>query len=278
MSTTRTTTVRAVLAAGAVAAATAGLAALPAQAASTATVTVVHGIPKTPVDVYVDGTKALSDFQFKTVTNPISLPAGSHQIAIRPAGAASSSTPILTLAPTLPAGANATVVAYLTADGKPALKPFINPTTAVPAGMGRVIVRHTAAAPAVDVLAGGKPIISKLTNPNEAMLMVPAGTVSASVAAAGTTKPVIGPVDLPVTSGKTLVVYAIGSLQDGSLTAVTQSYSSGGSAAPSSVNAGTGGQAADRGPAAALLALSGLAGAALVVGGTRRRATATVRR
>lgn len=278
MSATRTTTVRAVLASAAAVAATAGLAAMPAQAAGTATVTVVHGIPKTPVDVYVDGKKALSDFTFKTVTGPISLPAGSHQIAVRPAGAASSTAPILTLAPNLPAGANATVVAYLTADGKPALKPFVNPTTAVPAGMGRVVVRHTAAAPAVDVLAGGKPIISKLTNPNEAMLMVPAGTVSTSVAAAGTTKPVIGPVDLPVASGKTLVVYAVGSLADGTLTAVTQSYSNNGGSAPGSVNAGTGGQASDRGPASALLALTGLAGAALVVGGTRRRATATVRR
>src|SRR5206468_3122659 len=47
-----------------------------AQAASTATVTVVHGIPGTTVDVYVDGAKALPGFTFKTVTKPISLPAG----------------------------------------------------------------------------------------------------------------------------------------------------------------------------------------------------------
>lgn len=268
---------RAVLAAAGVFAAT-GAATLPAQAASTATVTVVHGIPDTPVDVYVDGKQAISDFTFKTVTDPISLPAGSHDIQVRPAGAAAGSKPILQLSPDLPAGANATVVAYLTADGKPALKPFVNPTTAVPDGMGRLVVRHTAAAPAVDILAGGKPVITKLTNPNEKMLMVPAGTVSASVAAAGTTKPVIGPVDLPVESGKTLVVYAIGSLDKGNLTAVTQSYATGGSAAPSAVNAGTGGQASDSGPAAALLVLTGVAGAALVVGGARRLATAPTRR
>lgn len=267
----------ALLAAVGVLAAT-GAAALPAQAASTATVTVVHGIPDTPVDVYVDGKQAISDFTFKTVTDPISLPAGSHDIQVRPAGAAAGSKPILQLSPDLPAGANATVVAYLTADGKPALKPFVNPTTAVPDGMGRLVVRHTAAAPAVDILAGGEPVITKLTNPNEKMPMVPAGTVSASVAAAGTTKPVIGPVDLPVESGKTLVVYAIGSLEKGNLTAVTQSYATGGSAAPSAVNAGTGGQAADGGPAAALLVLTGLAGAALVVGGSRRLATAPTRR
>ena len=53
----------------------AALAATGASAADgNATVTVVHGIPDTPVDVYVDGSKALSDFTFKTVTKPISLP------------------------------------------------------------------------------------------------------------------------------------------------------------------------------------------------------------
>ena len=60
---------------------------------------------------------------------------------------------------------------------------------AVPAGQARLIVRHTAAAPAVDVLAGGSAVISGLTNPNEKALEVPAGTVAAAVAAAGTTQP-----------------------------------------------------------------------------------------
>lgn len=69
----------------------AALAATGASAADgNATVTVVHGIPNTPVDVYVDGSKALSDFTFKTVTKPLSLPAGAHAIAVRKAGAPSS--------------------------------------------------------------------------------------------------------------------------------------------------------------------------------------------
>jgi hypothetical protein len=277
MNTHRTHGLRATLAVAGVIAAS-GLAALPARAATQdATVTVVHGIPNTAVDVYVDGNRALSNFEFETVTDPISLPAGSHDIEVRPAGAAPSSDPILELSPDLPAGANATVVAHLTAAGEPAIKPFINPTEAVPDGMGRLVVRHTAAAPAVDVLAGGEAVISNLSNPDEKMLMVPEGTVSASVAATGTTDPVIGPVDLPVQSGQTLVVYAVGSLEDDTLTAVTQSYASGGGAAPNAVNAGTGGQA-DGNPAAPLLVLTGLAGAALVVAGSRRLARASAGR
>src|SRR5690606_15228641 len=64
-------------------------------------------------------------------------------------------------------------------------------------------------------LAGGEAVISDLSNPNEASLDLPAGTVSASVAAAGTTDPVIGPADVPVVAGQSTIVYAIGSLEEG---------------------------------------------------------------
>jgi len=245
-------------------------AAVPASAATgTATVTVVHGIPDTPVDVYVDGAKALPDFTFTTVTPPISLPAGSHAIAVRPAGASATSSPILTADAALTAGENVTIVANLTAAGKPALTPFVNPTTAVPSSMGRLIVRHTAAAPAVDVLAGGTAVISGLTNPNEKALMVPAGTVSASVAAAGTTAPVIGPVSLDLKGGSTTIVYAIGSLEAKNLTAVTQTYT-GASASVKGVAAGSGGQAADN--SAPLLGIALTGAGLLLVGGVAVRA------
>ena len=245
---------------------TATLAATSATAADgNATVTVVHGIPGTPVDVYVDGSKALSGFTFKTVTGPISLPAGAHAIAVRKAGDPASAAPILTANPSLPAGANATVVANLTAAGKPTLTPFVNPTSSVPDGMARVVVRHTAAAPAVDVLAGGKAVISGLSNPNEKMLMVPAGSLSVSVAAAGTTTPVIGPVPLNLASGSTTIVYAVGSLADKNLTAVPQTYSGSGRA-PSSVNAGSGGLAADSSGVGLDAGQAGCAGAALLLG------------
>ena len=134
-----------------------GLTSTASAASQSALVTVVHGIPNTPVDVYVDGAKALPDFKFKTVTGPITLPAGSHKIQVRKAGAAKSSAPILATSVTLTSGENATIVANLKANGDPTLTAFVNPTTAVPDSMGRLIVRHTAAAPAVDVLAGTTP-------------------------------------------------------------------------------------------------------------------------
>lgn len=246
------------------------MAAVPAEAApANATLTVVHGIPKTPVDVYVNGKEQLSDFQFKTVTKPLSLPPASYSIAIRPAGASASSAPILSGSATLAAGENATAVANLDAAGKPALNVFVNQTSAVPPGDARLIVRHVAQAPAVDVYAGSSKVVSALTNPNQAALVVAAGTVEAKVTLAGQSAPVIGPVPLDLGAGTTTVVYAIGNPANGTLTAVTQSYSVGTSAAavpPSGVPAGTGGQAAAHGVPVALvltLALGGLALAAM---------------
>ena len=51
-------------------------------------------------------------------------------------------------------------------------------------------------------------MVHGLTNPNQATLVLPAGTVSAAVALAGTTAPVIGPANVTVTAGKDTIGYA----------------------------------------------------------------------
>ena len=208
---------------GLLAAAATTLATAPAATAlETGSVYVVHGIPNTPVDVYVDGARALNDFAPGTNAGPVDLPVGARQVAIFPADAADGSgSPLLSAGPEVPAGGNVTLVAHLDAGGKPTVTPFVNDVSSVPAGQARVVVRHTAAAPAVDVLAGGSPVVSGLTNPNEKALEVPAGTIPAAVAAAGTTDPVIGPADLDLQEGTATFVHAIGSLQDKTLGLVT---------------------------------------------------------
>jgi hypothetical protein len=203
------------------------------------TVTVIHGIPGVTVDVYVNGALTLEDFTPGTVTAPLTLPAGNYAVDIRPANAPSSDPPIITGSTTLPAGANASIIANLSAAGTPTLNVFVNDTAQTPAGQGRLVVRHTAAAPAVDVLAGGTPVIEDLTNPNQATLTLPAGTVSASVAAAGTTTPVIGPADVPVVAGQVTVVYAIGSLTGQSLGVAVQTIDVGQQAAESTTTTTT---------------------------------------
>ncbi|MFI7219282.1 DUF4397 domain-containing protein [Micromonospora maritima] len=93
----------------------------------------------------------------------------------------------------VPGGQNLSVVAHPTVDGAQTITPNVNDTSAVPAGQARLIVRHDAQAPAVDVRANGQVIVRNLTNPNEAKVSVPAGTVSADVTLAGTDQVVIGP-------------------------------------------------------------------------------------
>jgi Domain of unknown function (DUF4397) len=243
-------------------------------ASGNATVTIVHGIPNTPVDVYANGNKIISGFTFKTVTQPLSLPAGSYTVDVRKAGAAAASAPILTATEQVPAGANLTLVADLTASGTPALTPFVNDTSPVAAGDGRLVVRHTAAAPAVDVYAATAKAISGLTNGQQQALTVPAGTVAAKVTLAGQTAAVLGPVNVPVTAGMATVVYAIGSASGHTLTAVTQQYPLGGM--PRSAHSGSGGLGADGATPTwpfGLAAIAGLtlAGAGLAGVARRRR-------
>ena len=222
----------------------------------TGTVTVVHAVPDTTVDVYVNGDLTLEGFEPKTITDPLELPAGDYDIAIRPAGADAASDPVIaTDSPiTLPAGANAAIVAHLTEAGDPTLSVFVNDTSTIDAGNARVSVRHTAAAPAVDVTANGDVLISSLANGNAETADVPADTYSVAVQPAGTSDPVIGPTDLTLEEGTAYLVYAYGSAEAGNLDLLVDTIS-GLHGAPSGVPSGNGGQAADgtSGPALALL-------------------------
>jgi Domain of unknown function (DUF4397) len=241
---------------------------LPASAATgDATVTIVHGIPNTPVDVYANNDKILSGFAFKSVAGPLKLPAGRYKIDVRKAGSQASSAPVLSATEQLTTGENATIVAALTASGSPALTPFANDTATAPSGDGRLVVRHVAAAPPVDVYAGTSKVISALASGSQAALTVPAATVAAKVTLAGQTAAVLGPLNVPVTAGMGTVVYAIGSAAGKTLTAVTQSYPLGG--APSGAQAGSGGLGADPATPAWPFALAGVAGLTLAVAGAR---------
>ena len=95
------------------------------------------------------------------------------------------------------------MVAHLTAKGKPALTPYVNDVSTIPAGKARVIVRHDAAAPAVDVRANKEPVFTDLTNPKQQSAEVAAGTIKADVVLAGTGKVAIGPASLKLAEGTT---------------------------------------------------------------------------
>ncbi|MGY1456642.1 DUF4397 domain-containing protein [Streptomyces sp. SS8] len=237
-----------------------------------ASVSVFHGVPGLTVDVYANGNELLPDFEPGTLTEPQALDLGTYDIEVFADGEGPDGDPAIQKSVEVPAGANATLAAHLNADGDPVLTAFVNDTSKVPAGQSRLTVRHVAAAPAVDVRAGGEPVIEGLTNPNEKSLEVPAGTVSADVVLAGTETVAIGPADLELGEGANTVVYAWGSAEDENLALKTQTID-GMASAPGGVDAGeSGAMAADNESATAWLAW-GTAGAVAVAGllAARRR-------
>lgn len=246
-----------------------------ASAADSATLWVLHGIPDTPVDVYVNGELTLDNFAPGDLAGPLALPAGDYEVALTAPDAADDSAPVLGPATlTLAAGGNYTAVAHLNEAGAPALTPFANNVAATAAGQGRLTVRHVAAAPAVDVLAGGTAVISGLTNPNEQTLDLPAGTVSATVALAGTTEPVIGPADVPVAEGTLTIVYAWGSAADENLDLAVQTIT-GLHSSPDGVPSGTAGYLAERDT---LMAAAWIIGALVLIAGAATTGVMVTRR
>jgi hypothetical protein len=189
-----------------------------------AKLSVLHGVPGLTVDVWVDGNLTLNDFTPGSLAGPLELEAGDYEIAITASDATSTDNPVIgPVTVELDEGGNYTAAAHLDADGAPTATLFTNDTRApLNDNKGKLTVRHIAAAPAVDVVAGGTAVIERLSNPDEATLKLKAGTVSASVAAAGTTAPVIGPADFTIEGGKNTIVYAWGSLEKGTLATAVQ--------------------------------------------------------
>ena len=241
----------------------------PAQAADNAQVSILHGVPGATVDVYANGKALLKNFKPGTLTDPQSLPAGTYDLKVVKAGDGADGDAVIKADNVkVPGGANITVVAHLNEDGDPSLTPFVNDVSKIPAGKARITVRHTAAAPAVDVRAGGDPVFTNLSNSKEKSAEVDAGTVKADVVLQGTDDVVIGPASLNLAEGTSTIVYAWGSAEDDNLKLAVQTIE-GLHGNPGGVPGGTGGQAADGGVSPLLLALLGLGVPGLAVSGAR---------
>ncbi|GAA2374464.1 lipoprotein [Catellatospora methionotrophica] len=270
----RSSTIVRVLAAGAATAAvtaTAGLATATPAYAATSKVSVVHGIPATPVDVYVNGKVTLKNFQPGDVAGPLDLAEGKYDIDLTKPGEAIDKAILSVDGAAVPGGANISIVAHLDAAGTPKITPFVNDVSKVGAGKARLVVRHTAAAPAVDVRAGGTPVFKNLTNPDEAKADLGAGTVSADVVLAGTTTVAIPATDLNLAEGTATIVYATGSAEGKTLGVVAQVIT-GLHSAPGGVPSGDGGLADDSGVSTWWL-VAGAAALLLALGGGIRLAT-----
>jgi uncharacterized protein DUF4397 len=189
------------------------LGAAPAQATggSTATLNVVHGIPGLTVDVCVNGAKAITDFEPGDVVTGVQLPEGEYRVKVTPAGEPCRAA-VLSAVADLDGGRNYTVVANLDDHGTPNLALWRNNTRKTDAGEARLVVRHMADAPAVNVWANGSPLNRGRQFDWGSMRVweVPAGDYHVFVSLARKSDPVIGPVDLSLEAGFSYQVYAWG--------------------------------------------------------------------
>jgi hypothetical protein len=204
-----------------------------AMAQNTATVYVVHGIPGAdlgpgfdpalPVDITVNGACALEGFTFGTIAGPLSLPAGSYDIAIKPANTATpcSEANLLTATAPVVAGMNYSIVAHLTAAGAPTVSAFVNDLSRT-AGSARVIAHHTAWAPEVDITIArnastrsprGSATLTNVPNGAQASPVFQPGNWQLTIAAsADNSVVVVDKAPLQFRPFKAYLVYAVGSL------------------------------------------------------------------
>jgi hypothetical protein len=196
-----------------------------AAPAGKSNLSVVHGVPGAIVDVYVDGALTIDNFTYETVAGPLAVDSGSHMVQVMADGETPAvDTPLLGGTVELPPGGDVTAVAHLDEAGGLALSVFTNDTSLTKSGQGRVVVRHTAKAPAVDVLAAGEVLMATLANGEERQADLPSATYPVTLNAAGTSTqafPATGAVDLAIPSNTSVIVYAIGDLA-GDFTVVTQ--------------------------------------------------------
>ncbi len=190
--------------------------------AQDATVTVLHGVPglPAPVQVFANG-NPLFAFEYGEQRGPLTLAPGAYALEVRLNG-----NPILAANATLSAGDDVSVIAHLDAAGTPRLAAFANDVTPLNLPSARLLVRHTAQAPAVDVVLAqnGSPVatIPGLANGASAVAPVAPGRYSVSLLAAGTPNVAFGPVDIVVENGFGYGVFAVGNVADPSFTLLTQ--------------------------------------------------------
>lgn len=173
-------------------------------------VRVVHGLRGVVADVYLDGSLVLETFEPERTTDPLSLPAGPHQVEVRLAGTPADSAPAVAGTLNVPAGGNVSAVVHLSDAAAPTMTVYADTVAPVPAGQTRVVVRHAAAAPAVDVRLNQQVVATNLTNTGEAATDVAAATYEVSVASAGTPEVITPAQNVPLAEGTANTMYLIG--------------------------------------------------------------------
>lgn len=187
-------------------------------ATGSACVNVVHASSDAPaVDVYVDGTLAITNLEFGQATGFVGLPAGEHQVQVAPTGGTPDQA-VIDETLTLEAGTGYEVAATGTLDS---ITATINPVNLDPltGDTARVrVIQAIPEAPDADVaIAGGDVVIANVSFGGAAdYAEVPAGAtpVDLEIRPAGEQTPLLTISGASLEPGLVYSFYAIGSVSD----------------------------------------------------------------
>ena len=127
----------------------------PSALAGTGTITMVHAVPGLTADVSVDGKEVLTGFEPSRVTNPVTLSAGSHTVALKADSGPSAGKTVLTATLEVAAGSASTAVIGLSPSGSPKAFVFAEMPQPVPNGQAGLVIRTVAATAPVKMLVDG---------------------------------------------------------------------------------------------------------------------------
>ncbi len=184
--------------------------------------TLVHGLPGVTADVAVDGTVVIDNFVPGSLANITSF-AGQTLTNLTVTDDATGDVAIGPIASLeVPASGSHSLVAHLDASGNAVLSTFANNTNQVSTGEARLTLRHTAEAPAVDLIVGDDRPIVAATNGQSGELELPAGQLAdAQIAPTGDVAIASLPT-LDLAANTNTIVHVIGSVDDNTLDFVVQ--------------------------------------------------------
>lgn len=232
------------------------------------------------VDVYVDGEVAFPGVEYKGVSQYMELPAGQHEVAVRPAGAQSGAAPLANVGDAVQAGPS--TVALIGPGGDYALTAYADDFSPPPSGQVKLRAIHAGVrtnADAVDVYVNGQPAFTNLAYGEVTeYVTLPGGTFAAEVRAAGTETVLVAASNVVGQPGAVVTFAGVGSGDTGYEFLPILDAAGAGTAPEGGVATGAGGTADTAWPSQVLVAVGALAGfATLSVGRSRSRRQAAWR-
>jgi hypothetical protein len=185
----------------------------------TAQVRVAHLSPDAPaVDVFVNGSRAVSGAAFKDVTGYLPVPAGSASTRVTPAGATSPA--VIDATVTLNPGGSYTVAAT---GALASIQPLVLEDDRGTTGQAKVRFVHASPdAPAVDIAVTGGPVLFANVPFRQATAypQVPPSTYDLEARPAGSATVALKVEDVALRSSTNYTIFAVGLLSNGSLSAL----------------------------------------------------------